>query len=64
MTRLAPRIRASILLALGLVLLRGPVAEAVIPLADRTMKAIAEVNRASGRSQALQLELKLMRGDA
>ncbi|MBW1882344.1 MAG: hypothetical protein JRJ58_02360 [Deltaproteobacteria bacterium] len=61
--RLAPRIRASILLALGLVLLRGPVAEAVIPLADRTMKAIAEVNRASGRSQALQLELTIRIGD-
>lgn len=61
--RLAPRIRASILWGLGLLLLRGDVAEAVIPLANRTMKAIAEVNRASGRSQALQLELTIRIGD-
>ncbi|MEE8164456.1 MAG: hypothetical protein V3T64_02705, partial [Myxococcota bacterium] len=61
---LALRIRASFLLALGLVLLSSPVAEAVIPLADRTMKAIAGVNRASGRSQALQLELTIRIGDA
>ncbi len=60
---LAPRIRASILWALGLVLLRGFVAEAVIPFADRTMKAIAEVNRASGRRQALQLELTIRVGE-
>jgi hypothetical protein len=61
--RLAPRIRASILWGLGLLLLRGDVAEAVIPLVDRTMKAIAEVNRASGRNQALQLELTIRIGD-
>lgn len=39
------------------------IAHAVIPLPDRTLRAIAEVNRASGRTQALQLEMKLRIGD-
>lgn len=37
--------------------------EAVIPLPGRTLSAIAGVNRASGRNQALQLELKLRVGE-
>ena len=41
----------------------GPSAEAFIPLADRTMAAIARVNRASGRTQALQLELTMRVGE-
>ena len=41
----------------------GPVAQAFIPKADRTMRAIAKVNRSSGRSQALQLDLTMRVGD-
>ncbi len=37
-------------------------AEAVIPEAGRTMKAIAAVNRASGRTEAIQLELTMRIG--
>jgi len=37
--------------------------QAFIPPADRTMRAIAEVNRASGRSRAIQLELTMRVGD-
>lgn len=36
---------------------------AFIPESDRTMKAIAEVNRVSGRTQALQLDLTMRIGD-
>jgi len=61
--RRARSICASIPWVLGLVLLSGPLVEAAIPLADRTMNAIAGVNRASGRSQALQLELTMRIGD-
>jgi len=46
-----------------MVLLTGPVAQAFIPQADRTMRAIAKVNRSSGRSQALQLDLTMRVGD-
>ena len=38
-------------------------AQAYIPPADRTLRAIAEVNRASGRSQAIQLELTMRIGE-
>ncbi|MCP4904081.1 MAG: hypothetical protein GY910_03790 [bacterium] len=41
----------------------GPEAQAFIPQADRTMKAIARVNRSSGRTQALQLELTMRVGE-
>jgi len=41
----------------------GPIAQAFIPDAGRTMKAIARVNRSSGRSQAFQLELTMRIGD-
>ena len=52
-------------LALGLVLMAVGSFEAgaFIPEADRTLRAIARVNRSSGRSQALQLELTLRVGD-
>ncbi len=40
-----------------------PVAQAYIPPADRTLRAIAEVNRASGRNQAIQLELTMRIGE-
>jgi hypothetical protein len=43
-------------------LLSASLAEAVIPLPGRTMRAIASVNRASGRTKALQLEMKLRIG--
>jgi hypothetical protein len=54
--------RALVVLALS-VGLGSPAARAYVPMADRTMKAIAEVNRASGRTQALQLELTMRIGD-
>jgi hypothetical protein len=44
-------------------LLSAPQALAVIPNADRTMKAIAQVNRAAGRTKAIQLELTMRVGD-
>lgn len=52
-------------LALGLVLIvvGSFEAGAFIPEADRTLRAIARVNRSSGRSEALQLELTLRVGD-
>lgn len=43
-------------------LISAVLAEAVIPLPGRTMRAIAGVNRASGRTKALQLEMKLRLG--
>ncbi len=49
-------------LAIGLILGVGPVAQAFIPMADRTMSEIAEVNRASKRNQALQLDLTMRVG--
>jgi hypothetical protein len=42
--------------------LAAVVAQAVIPLTGRTLQAITEVNRASGRTQAIQLELTLRIG--
>jgi hypothetical protein len=56
-------IRRLIAMTVGFGLLAGVVAQAVIPLPARTMKAIAGVNRASGRTQALQLELRLRIGN-
>ena len=53
----------ALLLGVGPTLLVGPVAQAFIPKADRTMRAIAKVNRSSGRSRALQLELTMRVGD-
>jgi len=47
-----------------LALMAGAVAEAVIPTPERTLQAIAGVNRASGRTQALQLDMTLRVGDA
>ena len=44
-------------------MLAAAVAEAVIPLASRTMSAIAGVNRAAGRTQALRLEVTMRIGD-
>lgn len=49
-------------LALGVTLGVGPVAQAFIPMADRAMSEIAEVNRASKRNQALQLDLTMRVG--
>lgn len=49
-------------LAIGVILGVGPVAQAFIPMADRTMSEIAEVNRASKRNQALQLDLTMRVG--
>ncbi|HPG24673.1 MAG: hypothetical protein H6748_08070 [Spirochaetaceae bacterium] len=62
------RVRACALLAASfgtLLALIGPVAaaRAFIPEVDRTLGAIAEVNRASGRAQALQLDLTMRVGD-
>jgi hypothetical protein len=44
-------------------LLAGPVAEAFIPAANRTLRAIAATNRASRRTQAIQLELTMRVGE-
>ncbi len=41
----------------------APDAQAFIPRVDRAMKEIARVNRASGRGQALQLELTMRVGE-
>jgi hypothetical protein len=49
--------------SLVLGLLTGPSALAFVPGAERTMKAIAEVNRASGRTKAIQLDLTMRIGD-
>ena len=49
-------------LALGVTLVVGPVAQAFIPMADRTMSEIAKVNLASKRNQALQLDLTMRVG--
>ena len=55
---------ASLLLLTALLWLRWvPEAQAYIPPADRTLRAIAEVNRASGRSKAIQLELTMRIGE-
>lgn len=52
-------------LVIGLVLglFSGPSASGFVPTANRTMKAIAQVNRASGRTKAIQLELTMRIGD-
>jgi hypothetical protein len=50
-----------ILFASGL--LSSPRASAFVPNANRTMKAIAKVNRASGRTNAIQLDLTMRIGD-
>lgn len=49
-------------LALGVAVVVGPVAQAFIPMADRTLSEIAKVNRASKRNQALQLDLTMRVG--
>jgi len=51
--------------ATGLVvaLLWATYAFAFVPLSNRTLKAIAQVNRASGRTMAIQLELTMRVGD-
>lgn len=51
------------LATLLIALLSAPPLQAFIPEADRTMQAIAGVNRSSGRSQAIQLELTMRIGD-
>lgn len=59
-------VRSSALLVfvsmLGAALLAGLPARAVIPTAERTLKAIAQVNRSSGRTKSLQLELTMRVG--
>ena len=55
--------RRTFWIALGLGLVATAVAQAVIPLPERAMKAIAGVNRSSSRTQALQLDLKLRVGE-
>jgi hypothetical protein len=60
----APRRRAALGCAwLALALSLASPAKAFIPEADRTMKAIAAANRASGRNQALRLTLTMRVGD-
>jgi hypothetical protein len=56
----------SVTSAIGLVIFLGlaATASAFIPQVDRTMKEIAKVNRVSGRSKAIQLELTMQVGDA
>lgn len=41
----------------------SPIAHAFIPEADRTLREIARVNRSSGRSQAIQLEVTMRIGE-
>ena len=50
-------------LVVGLVLGLVSSAFAFIPTANRTLKAIAQANRSSGRTKALQLELTMRIGD-
>ena len=47
----------------GLSALFSSVAEAVIPMPGRTLSAIARTNRSSGRTKALQLEMKMRVGE-
>lgn len=55
--------RALLAAIAGLVtILSGPTSQAFIPQADRTLAAIAAVNRAAGRTQALQLDLRMRIG--
>lgn len=61
-TRIAVR-RIAALVSLGLSIVLVVPASAYIPAVERTMKAIAEVNRASKRSEALQLEVTVRIGD-
>jgi len=53
---------AALALALAVVVL-SPIAHAFIPEADRTIREIAKVNRSSGRSQAIQLEVTMRIGE-
>lgn len=53
----------ALLLGVFATFIGGPVAQAFIPKADRTIRAIAKVNRSSGRNRALQLELTMRVGD-
>lgn len=56
---------AGVLLVTGLALglLWGSNAFAMVPTSSRTMKAIAKVNRSSGRTMAIQLDLTMRVGD-
>ena len=66
MIRLGSRSRAAraiVWTIAGALLVLSPVASAFIPEADRTIREIAKVNRSSGRSQAIQLELTMRIGD-
>lgn len=56
-----PRWAVAMVLVMGL--LAGSVAVAFVPMPNRMMKAIAAVNRASGRTMAIQLELTMRVGD-
>jgi hypothetical protein len=51
------------LVAGGFALLVGSLALAYIPQADRVLQALAELNRSSGRTQAIQLDLTMRVGD-
>jgi hypothetical protein len=61
-TRSAPR---ALCYALATALVLGLVSSAFafVPAANRTLKAIAKTNRASGRTKAIQLELTMRIGD-
>jgi hypothetical protein len=56
-------VSGALVAGLAISLLMGPSAFAFVPGADRTMRAIAEVNRASGRTKAIALELTMRIGD-
>lgn len=47
----------------GLALMVGSLALAYIPQAERVLQALAELNRSSGRTQAIQLDLTMRVGD-
>jgi len=47
----------------GLALFVGSIALAFIPQADRVLQAVAELNRSSGRTQGIQLDLTMRVGD-
>jgi hypothetical protein len=63
--RIGERVGAKLVFGcvLMMALVAGPRAMAMIPSASRTMKAIAEVNRAAGRTKAIELELTMRIGD-
>ena len=58
-----PTVRHLFLISIAAGIVLADVAQAVIPLPGRTLRAIAEVNRVSSRTKAIQLEMKVRIGE-